>query len=221
MIRYLILQDLKDESKIINTYEDWGLILGHKTIPLPTAKTELIENEGGDGTIDLTENNNDEVKYNDRVNKYPFTLVNKFADLPEKISMIANKIHGKRFKIFHYDDPDYYFVGRLSVNDFSVNRAKGKFVLEATCKPYKYKKNKTYVEQEVNGISTIKLYNIRKRAIPKITASSNMKLTFNDTIISITEGTHEYLNVYLNEGLTEIIVEGTGTIKFEYQECSM
>jgi phage-related protein len=221
MIRNLIIQDINNSDISIDTYGDWGLILNNKEIPLPTPKTELVEIEGGDGTIDLSEATGDEVKYKDRINTYTFTLLDKFMDLPSKISQIANRIHGKRFKIFHYDDPDYYYIGRLSINDYKIDKATGSFVLEATCNPYKYKMNKTYVEKTVDGTETITLHNERKRVVPKITTDSTMQLFLDDKNISMSEGTFEYVNLYLNEGETTVTVKGNGTIKFEYQEASL
>ncbi len=220
IIPQIVLEDIKT-GETIESYGDWGLILNSKEIPLPSPKTELIENEGGDGTIDLSEATGDEIKYKDRVNKYTFSLLDKFADLPTKISMIANKIHGKRFKIIHYDDLNYYYIGRLSINGFTINKAKGKFTLEATCYPYKYKKSKTYYEATIDGTEDIVLYNERKRTVPTITVSSVMRIRFEDKEISLSAGTYEYLNMYLKEGATNITVTGTGTIKIEWQEASL
>ena len=155
------------------------------------------------------------------MNKYTFSLLDKFEDLPNKISVIANKIHGRRFKIFNYDDLNYYYIGRLSINEFKIDRAKGSFVLEATCNPYKYKAEKTFIEKTIAGTETIVLQNERKRVVPKITTDATMQLVFKDRTISLSEGTFEYLNLYLNEGETTVTVTGNGTIQFQYQEASL
>lgn len=220
MERYVILQDINDPTKIINTYEDWGLILGNIDNPLPIPKTDFVDNPGGNGTIDNTESLN-EIKYNDRPLKLPFTMKDKFNDIEKAKSKIANFVHGKRFKIILYKDLDYYYIGRLSMEDFSINRATGTFSLVGTCKPYKYKKDITSYIYTVNNNKTIIIKNERKYVVPKITTSSAMIINFEGHDYFLSEGTHEVLNIYLKEGDNTLIVTGTGTLKIEYQEASL
>lgn len=220
MERYIILEDMKTGERI-NSLESWGLILGNKEISIPQPKTTYVNVEGADGTLDLTEAVTGETKYNDRTLKYPFTLLDKFMDLPNKISEIANFIHGKKFKIFNYDDMDFYYVGRVSINEFKTSQATGLITLEAVCEPYKYKKDITTYQSEINGSKTIFITNLRRRAVPIITTDSEMKITFNGTTYTINSGTHEILNICFEQGSHELFIEGNGTIEIKYQECSL
>lgn len=220
MQRYAILEEYKNPNNSINTYEDFGLILGKVENPLPTIKTSYIDNPGGDGTIDNTEIL-DEIKYNDRTIKMPFTMVERFNDIDLAISRIANFIHGKKFKITLYKNLNYFYIGRLSIDDFTINQATGTFTLNATCKPYKYKKNPTKIIHTINGSKTITLENERKKVMPRITIDSAMTIIFEGNEYSISEGTHEILNIYLKEGLNEMTIKGNGTFEIEYQEASL
>lgn len=220
MERYIILEDLETGNRI-NTYDDWKLILGHKEISMPSPKTNYIDVEGADGTLDLTEAVTGETKYNDRTLKYPFTLLNKFMDLPAKVSEIANCIHGKKFKIYNYDDLDFYYIGRVSINEFKTSQATGTITLEAICEPYKYKRDITTITSEINGLKTILVTNMRKRVIPTITTDSEMQITFNDNTYTISKGTHEFLNICFGSGTHELTITGNGTITLQYQEASI
>lgn len=220
MNRYIILEDIKTGERI-NSFENWGLILGNKEISIPTPKTSYINIEGADGTLDLTEAVTGETKYNDRALKYPFTLKDKFMDLPNKVSEIANYIHGKKFKIFNYDDLDFYYVGRISINGFKTSKATGTITLEAVCEPYKYKRDITSYQSEINGSKTIVVTNLRKRVVPTISTDSEMKITFNDITYVVSSGTHEILNICFEQGSYELLIEGNGTIEIQFQEAQL
>lgn len=219
MERYIILEDIATGEQI-NTYEKWELILGNKEISMPTPKTNYIDVEGADGSLDLTEATGD-IKYNDRTAKFPFTLKDKFMDLSSKVSEIANDIHGKKFKIFIYDDLDFYYVGRVSINEFKTSKAKGVITLEATLEPYKYKRNITTMIHEINGSKTIVVTNLRKRVVPVIITDSEMQIIQDNKTYVLNAGTHEILNIYFGQGEHELTIKGTGTIQIVYQEAGL
>ena len=216
-MRYVILEDIETGNKI-NTYTDWGLILGNKEISLPTPKTIYVDIAGADGSLDLTEAVTGETKYEDRTLKLPFTLQNKFMDLPSKVSEIANSIHGKRFKIFVYDDLDFYYIGRVSINEFKTSQATGTITLEAICDAYKYKKNITTYTYEISGSKTILVANLRKRVIPVIKIDSEMNIVFKGDSYAMSAGTYELLNICFEQGEYELTVKGNGNFTISYQE---
>lgn len=220
MSRYIILEDIETGEQI-NTYEQWELILGNKEVSIPTPKTTYVDIVGADGTLDLTEAVTGETKYNDRTLKLPFTLKDKFMDLPSKVSEIANYIHGRKFKIFIYDDLDFYFKGRISINEFKTSQATGQITLEATCEPYKYKRDITSYTYEINGSKTILGSNLRKRVVPTIVVDSEMQIEFKGNTYKVSEGSFEILNIYFEQGDYEMNVTGNGTLKITYQEASL
>lgn len=219
MERFVILEDYKDSSNIINTL-DFGVILGNIDNPLPTIKTEYIDNPGSDGSIDNTESL-DEIKYNDKTITMPFTMRERFNDIEEVKSKIANFIHGKRFKIYLYKDLDYYYVGRISMQSFAVNKATGTFSLVATCKPYKYKKGISSYTYQINESMEITIFNERKYVVPKITVFSDMIITFENIEYLLSEGIYEIPDIYLKSGKNIFLVSGTGTFTIEFQEASL
>lgn len=219
MERFVILEDYKDSSNVINTL-DFGIILGNIDNPLPTIKTNYIDNPGGDGSIDNTESL-EEVKYNDKTITMPFTMKERFNDIEEVKSKIANFIHGKRFKIFLYKDLDYYYVGRISMQSFAINKATGTFSLVATCKPYKYKKGISSYTYQIKNLMEITIFNERKYVVPKMTVSNDMKIVFEEVEYLLNAGTYEILDIYLKSGKNIFLVSGTGTFTIEFQEASL
>ncbi len=216
---YILLKNI-ETGEVINTYEKWGLILNSKENTPPTPKTSYVSIPAGDGSIDLTEFAG-EVKYNDRTIKYNFSMMNNFKDLPMVISMISNTIHGNKYQIFNWDDLEFYYIGRLSINEFKVDRAKGSFVVEAICEPYKYKKYPTVYEYTISGSKNIVCPNLKKRVVPVITLDSQMTIEFNDTTYVLSEGSHQILNICFDKGIHDLKVTGNGNFKIEYQESSL
>lgn len=219
MIPGIILSTIGD-FKIKNSYIDWRLILNNKENTPPTPKTNYVNIEGGDGSLDLSEAFG-EVKYNDRTITYTFSMMDNFKDLPSKISEVANFIHGRKFEIKHYDDSDYYYIGRLSINEFKVDRARGTFTVEAICEPYKYKKYVTVHEATVNGELKLLCPNEKKRVVPTITISSEMTVVFEKSEYVLSAGTYEILNIEFKEGINELTFKGNGDIHVSYQEASL
>jgi phage-related protein len=52
-----------------------------------------------------------------------------------------NEIHGKRVKITIDDDPNYYYLGRVKVNEWESDKATATIVLTAEVEPYKYQRH--------------------------------------------------------------------------------
>ncbi len=219
MNRFITLQTL-DDAEEINSFKKWGLILSNKENTPPAPKTTYVDIQGGDGSLDLSEAFG-EIKYNDRTITYTFSMLDKFLDLPQKISDVANDINGRQFKITHYDDPDYYYIGRLTINEFKVDRAKGTITVDAVCNPYKYKKYITTHSLEVYRQNTLICPNDKKSVVPTITTTNEMIIEFEGNEYVVSAGTHEILNISFKRGLNELKITGAGTITVTYQECSL
>ena len=130
----------------LKSYNDLHLILASKEIGSPKEKKNTIEVEGADGELDLTEFFGS-VKYGNRTLKFSFSsAAYPFAD---HYSMVLNALHGQKVNIVLDEDPNWYYVGRLSVSPYTDEKGIGKIDIEADCEPYKYKKNDTVVTQAV------------------------------------------------------------------------
>ena len=133
----------------IHSFNDLNLIFAGAEIPPATPKENYIDIPGADSSLDLTEALG-EVKYNDRSGcKFTFTM-NPDGDLSDeafeaKKTEISNLLNGTVRKITLDKDPDYYYLGRCTVNGYAQNKKIKQFVISAKVKPYKYRQNKTEV----------------------------------------------------------------------------
>lgn len=127
----------------IHSYKDLNLIMGKPNIPPAGVKTSFVDIPGADGSIDLTEALG-AVRYKTRNCSFPFSVF-PYEDFEEKKKQIANLLNGRRCKIRLDKDPDYYWVGRCSVNNYSSNKNLNKITVNATVEPYKYKVKETNV----------------------------------------------------------------------------
>lgn len=125
-----------------HSYRTWGLLL--KTYPYfspPEPKTKLVEVPGADTVIDLTEALTGSVKYGIRQGRFEFWVMDGRQKWPSVYSSIMNELHGKRVKITIDDDPNYYYLGRVKVNEWESDKATATIVLTAEVEPYKYQRH--------------------------------------------------------------------------------
>ena len=199
----------------LKSYDDLHLILASKEIGSPKEKKNTIPIEGADGELDLTEFFGS-VKYDNRTLKFSFSSVAyPFAD---HYSMVLNALHGQKVHIVLDEDPDWYYVGRLSVSPYTSDKHIGKIDIEADCEPYKYKKDETVISKVVSNSETIVLPNSRKRVIPTIKTTAPMQFAFGGRTTQVNAGTFLIPTLELVEGNNEVTVTGTGTVTFSYRE---
>ena len=202
----------------LHSFYEWGLILSSKEIQSPSPKTNLIEIEGGDGVLDLTEFFGD-IKYNNRKLTFDFSKMDIVPDgFLALFSLVQNTIHGRKMKIILDDDPANYYFGRVTVNEWKSDKNIGQIVIEVDAEPYKYKAAETVVSRAVSGSAEIILTNSRKRVVPVITTDAEMTFSFGNYSARISAGTFRIPELELVEGDNLVTVTGTGNVSFRYQE---
>ena len=121
-----------------HSYRDFGLILSSKVIGSPTPKTELIDIPGGDGALDLTEFFG-EVKYNNRTLTFEFSTMVPQSQFMALFSKVQNALHGQKMNITLDEDPEWYYIGRLSIPEWKAQKGIGKLTIVCDCEPFKYR----------------------------------------------------------------------------------
>lgn len=201
-----------------HSFNEWGLLLKEKEIKAPGPKVQQIEIEGGDGVLDLTEFFGD-VKYNNRSLSFTFSKMNIVPDgFLALYSVVQNAIHGKKMQVILDDDPAFFYSGRVTVNEWKSNKNLGEIVIEVDAEPYKMKVAETVLSTGVQGSITVKLWNSRKRVVPKITTDAEMKISFGGYSGTFSAGTFTIPELELIEGENTLTVTGTGNISFRYRE---
>lgn len=224
---------------IKHSYRDFGMYLTKKEISLPKAKTEKVSVTGRDGDIDLTEALGDNVRFKNRTLKFTFTTVD-YKKWAQSLSAVANYLHGQKMQIIMDADPQYYYYGRCSINQFETNKATGKIVIECDVEPYKIEVNGPYEPWQwdpfsfVDGVirdseitvatsATVNLINKRKIVSPTFICSKAMTVTFGGTTYNLTSGENKVLDIRLQEGDNPVVFKcsGTGTVKIRYKGGSL
>lgn len=127
----------------IHSYRDLNLILAPFQMPPATPKTNFFDVPGADGSIDASESLG-EIKFNDRTGSIVFSVL-PGDDFEEKKTEVSNLLNGLKCKITLDKDPNFYYLGRLSVKDYKANKMLRQITIDFRVQPYKYKLNKTRV----------------------------------------------------------------------------
>ena len=201
----------------VHSFDDLHLILTEKDMGAPAVKTRKIEIEGADGSLDLTDFFG-EPKYEDVTHKFQFSTIVPQAEFQTLYSTIKNTIHGKKMRVILDDDPLFYWMGRCHVSGFTNEKNVGQVQVECDCEPYKLKLEKTVVTRAVSGTQAITLTNGRKRAVPTITTTAAMTIGFGSGSWTVGAGSYTIPELELVHGTNTVVVTGTGSISFAWQE---
>lgn len=205
----------------LHTYQDLHLILQPgKEIGSPDVKKMEIDIEGADGSLDLTDFFG-EPKYSNLTHRFDFATIVPQAQFLSLFSTVKNALHGKKMRVIFDDDPLFYYIGRPYVSKFTNEKNIGFISIEVECEPYKYKLEKTVVSATVADSATVRLTNLRKRAVPevKIETTGSIRIEYQGSNIwDLGSGSYTLPELELVEGENNVTVTGVGNITFTYQE---
>lgn len=212
--------DLSNDTLRRHTADDWGLVMNGKAIGTPPPKEKYIELADRDGDLDFTDALTKFPAYGMRGLSFDFEYLDDPKEWTELFTEIRNFLHGRRLKIFEPDDPDYYYLGRVSVGDPSGGLVKA-FSVTVKADTWKYKATgETVITAPVEAGKTIILPNDWRPVSPIITTTGAVTFSFGDVNYSIAgAGDFQFPKLRLTYGSNRIsIVSGSGEITFKYQE---
>lgn len=212
---------------------DFGGVHSHRQLNLIQQKVEvqpaqpklnLIDIPGADGSKDLSTMPSGRVTFSDRELTWTFALY-PGDDWHTKHSKVSGALNGKYCKITLDDDPGYYYLGRLVVSDYAVDRLLRQITIKAQCRPYKLRQAETTVTRAAGtSFVTLQLTNDRKPVVPTITVTAETTLRWNGNDYVVAAGTHKILDIELQEGTNTLkakVTSGTGDITVVYQEGAL
>lgn len=211
---------LTDTTFKRHTANDWGLVMSEKVIGTPAVKERIVDLADRDGVLDFTESLTGVPAYETRELSFTFEYLDSLDDWPEIILDIRNFLHGRRLKVFEPDDPDYYYIGRVSVGDPSSGLVKV-FSVTVKADTWKYPiTGETTVTEAVTASKAIVLPNSWRPVCPTITTTGAVTFEFGGVNYSIAgAGTFRFPKFRLSYGSNVVtIVSGSGEITFTYQE---
>lgn len=152
-----------------NSFEHLDLILNSKTIGAAMPKLLAVDNTGGNGELDYTDYFG-AVNYKNRPLSFEFSAIGNHKEFLQQYSRIQNLLNGRKMKVTLSDDPDFYYIGRVTVNDWKTEKAIGKLVIDVNAEPYKLKHAHTVIYTSIKnlGLVDINCPNLKKAVSPKI-----------------------------------------------------
>lgn len=207
--------EVLEKGTSFHSYRNYQLYLTKKEIGKAEPKVELLDVPGADEPLDFTEFFGD-VKYKNRKLKFTFSV--KLTALFDAVfSQLQNDLNGKKCKIILDDDPQFYYIGRVTISELKTDKRIGEITVECDCNPYKLKKNKTVVSVNLSGEKVVTLENLRKHVTPVFKSNATIQVIFGDKQFS-SNGTFTIPEIVLKEGSTQIRLKGTANVTVEYQE---
>ena len=210
----------------IHSHRDLNLIQQKVDIQPAEPKLNLVNITGADGTKDMSELPGGRLSYKDRKVTWTFALY-PGANWDAKHRQVSNALNGKRCRITLDTDPGYYFIGRLTVKKYNVNKVLRQIIVEATCMPWIYKQDQTVVTATLTASSaftTLTLRNEKKPAIPTIEVTAATTIRWKGAEVAISAGSYTSLDIELLEGdnILEVKTSASScTVKITYQEGSL
>lgn len=187
-------------------------------------KLKFVDIPGADGVKDMSTQPAGRVTFNARKLTWTFAIY-PGERWDDKHRQVSNALNGRQCMITLDSDPDYYYIGRLSVSKYKVDNVLRQITVVATCQPYKLKQEPTVAVMALSGdFRPMTLQNERKAVAPVIQVTTEAILRWNGATINIPAGTHEILGITLEEGvnvLEAMSTGGVGTITVTYQEGAL
>lgn len=122
-----------------NTWEDFHLVANERpSVKPPEVSTVYVDIAGVDGSLDLTTALTGSVMYKNREGSWEFTVANWYEPWDQIYHKLMNYLHGKKHIVRLEDEPQYYYVGRLSVNEWKSDKINSTITINYNFEPYKY-----------------------------------------------------------------------------------
>lgn len=123
-----------------NTWEHWRIVPTSRPVfAAPSPKTSYTDIPGANGKLDLSQALTGYPLYNNRSGSIEFVVMNDFRHWQTAYTDIMSTIHNRKLICVYEEDPEYYYVGRWSVQSWSTGNDHSRIVLSYDLEPYKWR----------------------------------------------------------------------------------
>lgn len=237
---------VEDTSKTYHTLDDWGFALGNNNyISEPQMETIYIDVPYRDGLIDASTAITGRPIFKSRQLSFNLGGTRERDTWDAVISGIRNKIHGRTCQLTLDNDTNYYWRGRVYVENFDRFRGLGSFELNVpNAEPYKYSITTsaepwlwnpfnfetdmiTYIGAwEVSGTLTETIPAGQMPTCPTFVVSDlvgdSITLTVDGSTYTMVDGSNVFPEILVN-GVDEVemTLTGTGNVQCVYRSGSL
>lgn len=218
-----------------HTLRDWGMyIVNRQDIKPPEPKKIMIDIPGGNGSLDLTEALIGEVVYENREIECEFYVIGGETLWSGLYSEILAYVHGKRMKIVFDDDSSYYYMGRVSVDQWKSSRQHSVITINIDADPFKYELNPygedwlwdpfDFVYGEIydstvaiSGTTVVPLTIKQMPVIPTFLPNAAMTVTHQGSTYNLPANKEtKVYDIRLTEGVQNLTFVGNGSVKISF-----
>lgn len=230
----------------VHSFRDWGLYLRERpTVSPPEPKTTLVSVPCRDGDIDIsTALTNGEIKFADREIECKFSTFDNVPYWSTLFSKIENYLHGKEMRVVLDNDPEFYYIGRCTVEPMESEDYRGYITIRIDAQPYK--KDiigsldewewdtfnfytgviRSWGNMKLSGTRIIQIEGDRQTVIPKfniLTGSLEVSVTWKDETHkeNLSIGEHELYSLRIREGSNRMTLKGSSTFSIDYRAGSL
>lgn len=138
MMDFLLMKDYSINFGDKNTWTDWHLVpTSRPVINPPQLKKKTIDIPGWNGSLDLSESLTGYPVFENRTGSIEFYVMNGFAQWYEIYAEVMNYLHGKKMQMILSEDPDFYYEGRFTVNNWKSDKGRSRIAIDYDVAPYK------------------------------------------------------------------------------------
>ena len=224
-----------------NSYDDFDLIMESKVILPPSKKMIKGEVPFANSSYNFsTVGSGGEITYNDRNITVVFILptISKI-----RLHVLYSKVlewlqDVPQSKLIFGDMKDYYFLAEVeTASSFEEIAICGKLTVTFVAEPFKIGVNlegntlwdtfnfNTDVMQDTSydivGSKSINIINVGRLTIPTINITAAMTITLNSKTYNLVTGDNTIYGFKLLNGDNDMVVTGTGTIKFIFRKVTL
>ena len=206
----------------MHSWFDWGLRLSNVSIGLPEPRTVYVDVPGRNGSLDLTEAQHGGIVYGNRTLVFTFDALTSYEHWSMLLSAIANAIQGRKVRIILDSDPDFYYVGRCSIETEKANSVLASITITCDCDPFKRPTTslEEFAGMQISSPSAwteISIQGWPFNEALEITCSADMLLKYNSVEYELGRGLNIMSQIDLAAGKNLLYLKGTGTVTITQQ----
>lgn len=123
-----------------NTWDNWRIVpTSRPSFAPPSAKTNYVEVPGANGKLDLSQILTGYPLYGTRTGSIEFIVMNDFRHWQTAFTDIMTTVHNRKMFCVYEEDPEYYYVGRWTVQSWTAGNDHSKVVLAYELDSYKWR----------------------------------------------------------------------------------
>lgn len=167
-------------SSWFNICTRWHLVPASRpTVKMPELKVNQFDNPGGDGIFDMTESITGFPLFGQRKGSWEFYVLNGWDAWNYVHDSIVNALHGRNVQVILNDDQEWYYNGRLTINEWKSDEARSSIVIDYDFDPYKLSRyqssDSNYLWDPIRFTSDYVISSIKTNSF---TFTANQTITF-------------------------------------------